>query len=105
MRKLCGTIAATALAVAGIGVFASGAAADTFEFQYAVQGDLWASNDAFSGNTYGDVIYEDGGDEIYVQDTEKDGMRVAGFWSVPALNRTGLCVNKGGDQALLECNK
>ena len=32
-------------------------------------------------------------------------MRVAAFWSVPSLGRTGLCVNKGGYQALHECDK
>jgi hypothetical protein len=106
MKRLRNTIGAAAvLALAGIGLFTPGATADTFEFQFAVHGDLWAYENAYSGNTYGFVVYEDGGDEIYIQDNEKDGQRVAGFWSVPALNRTGLCVNKAGDQALLECNK
>jgi hypothetical protein len=105
MRQLRNTIAAAALAVAGIGCFAPGAMADTFEFEFAQRGDLWAYENAYSGNTYGFVVFEDEGDEIYVQDNEKDGMRVAGFWSVPALNRTGLCVNKEGYQALLECDK
>jgi hypothetical protein len=94
-----------ALATAAVALVAAPASADSYEYQIAVQGDFWAFEDAYSANDYGMAVYEDGGDEIYIQDTAKDGMRVAAFWSVPALNRTGLCVNTGGYMALHECNK
>ncbi|WP_143168265.1 hypothetical protein [Jatrophihabitans endophyticus] len=86
-------------------VAANPALADTYEYQIAVQGDYWAHEDAYSGNFYGEAVYERGGDEIYVKDTEKDNMRVAAFWSIPSIGRTGLCVNTGGEQSLRECNK
>ncbi|MCW2809748.1 MAG: hypothetical protein JWP57_4669 [Spirosoma sp.] len=104
--KLSRRILATlALAFAGLLAFVTPASADTYEYQIAVQGDFWAYENAYSGNDYGHAVYEDGGDEIYIQDDKKDGMRVAAFWSVPSLNRTGLCVNTGGYMALHECNK
>lgn len=97
--------AAVAVATAGITLFATPVYADTYEYQIAVQGDLWAYANAYSGNEYGNATFEEDGDEIYIEDTKTDGMRVAAFWSVPSLGRTGLCVSKGGNQALLECDK
>ena len=95
-----GAVFAAALALA------PPAAADTYEYQIAVQGDLWAHEDAASSDyRYGIAIYEDDGDEIYIEDYAKDGMRVAAFWSIPSLNRTGLCVNTGGKDSLHECDK
>lgn len=105
MNRVGRVTARVVLATAAMAFLAAPAQADSYEFQFAVRGDLWAHADAYSGNTYGDVSYEDDGDEIYVHDTQKDGMRVAAFWSVPALNRTGLCVNKAGNESLLECDK
>lgn len=105
MKLVRRSIAAVALATASVTLLATPVYADSYEYEFAVQGDLWAFENAYSGNTYGYAVYEDEGDEIYIKDNEKDGMRVAAFWSVPSLGRTGLCVNKGGYESLLECDK
>jgi hypothetical protein len=116
IKRIAAVLGSLALAFGVATAVASPAAADVsaaaFETNYAVDVD-WSATPAKDcawerGYRYvnGDACIQPSGDDIWVQDLDRDGYGVAVWWSDPASGREGMCIDAlGVAKGWVKCNK